>query len=296
MTTDQVELAREEYERQELIAAANATEAPNPMSNGGTAETITDPGTGDSVEVGMGARVISAPQYFPIYNRFTGKESRVPGYMLAPKLKERYRGDLKEYRGKRLFTTRKSDIVRYASRGVLKCYLHVDHENRAYYTSIGLGNFSCGADHIPTIVDLEQHMQKKHGKEWAVMAAAERRQTQEEEREYRRVMLRNAGGEVPATPAPTTAPVAMAETPVPVAYPEIVMVAPGAAPSAATTTEEPASESSSVIDAAVELVKVLGQGRFTEMCVQCDTVIRARSQTGAKSRLRKHEGDEHPGG
>ncbi len=70
-------------------------------------------------------------------------------------------------------------------RGTIKCYLHPDHENRAYFETLGLVGLTCNRsdpskksrDDLPSKLALDMHMKRAHPSALAVIEADEARQT-----------------------------------------------------------------------------------------------------------------------
>lgn len=136
------------------------------------AEGAPEPGTlktGDAIDsdtpiVGSVQHVSSAG-YVTLYNTRTGVPSPFNRNMLPDALRKRHNDpDYPEWLGKPAYEVRQTV---QPFKGDCLCLLHKDHAERTTFTAMGLGGLPvCRAAHLASPYEVEQHMKKKHRREW----------------------------------------------------------------------------------------------------------------------------------
>lgn len=96
--------------------------------------------------------------YAYVWDTQTGERSTIMKTMLAGQLKK-LRPD-----GARFFTPSKPLIEPFA--GTILCHLHADSEMKIIYQKLGVRT-TCERAHMPSLQDLEWHMQNRHRREYA---------------------------------------------------------------------------------------------------------------------------------
>jgi hypothetical protein len=152
---------------QEMLRDATSADVPsetldNPVLHKGD-ETLPSP---------MTVKQLQTAGYVYIWDTRTHERSPCLYYMLPQKLRQR-RPD-----GSYVFTTK--EPKEKPKRGTLKCLLHADDPNRAFYDSLGLA--TCKKSNLTAPYMVEQHMKKRHPQEWAII---ERERIQKEKAEDR---------------------------------------------------------------------------------------------------------------
>lgn len=98
-----------------------------------------------------------------VYSVVDGTPSQVLVSMLAKQLKKRIPRDEaipEEFWGKRAFTVDKPTIKDESPKFV--CWFHKDSPHRPELDAIGLAGVVCSKRNIPTLVDVEYHVMRKH--------------------------------------------------------------------------------------------------------------------------------------
>lgn len=109
----------------------------------------------------------SADDYVTIYDNWKGLASTIPVYMLAKKLRQRYPRENTipaNLWGRPVFslTPNVTPVV-----GHNLCWFHTESPMRDEMDTIGYQGVFCTKSNIPTPIGVEDHMQHKHGREWA---------------------------------------------------------------------------------------------------------------------------------
>lgn len=121
-----------------------------------------------------------AEEMVPIFHTLTGRSAIVPVYMLKNFLSHRFaREDWipNPMVGQRVWSL--TPTVE-PSKGQYMCFLHPKHPRHDEFSALGLTGHECHQDAIPTLHDLDLHMQRKHKSAWQ---AIERDRTAREQRE-----------------------------------------------------------------------------------------------------------------
>jgi len=132
---------------------------------------------------------VSSAGYVWVYDTKTGAPSKINMNMLHMQLKKRHED------GSLAFTVHKPAFD--PPRGECKCMLHPDNEERSYYDSLGLP--VCQSAHLRNPYEVQQHMKKRHPKEWATLESIKRERERQEDRDFQKALLGAAKG---ATEAP----------------------------------------------------------------------------------------------
>lgn len=152
------------------------------------AQKVAEPGDKPGTVVERGdtptvLRSVNSAGYCNIWDTRTGEKSVTNMNMLPAQLKK------KREDGSRVFTTVDPGITPF--RGSIKCLLHPEGEDRAHYDGLGFG--VCRKSNLVSQFHLERHMAHKHKDEWATIQKEREDQKREEDREFQRAMLRQAG-------------------------------------------------------------------------------------------------------
>ena len=147
-----------------------------------------------------------------VYNQYDGVPSRVNVSMLSKQLRKRFPKvtDIPaKFWGKRAFgMTPPADApVTFK----FTCWFHPDNEKYAELQRMGLTSQVCSKANIPTLMDVELHVQRKHPMRFKVIVAneAKERETRDRDRADKQLeaMLALAGkAAAPAAEAATPAP------------------------------------------------------------------------------------------
>ena len=139
------------------------------------------------VNGGIGVAASLADDRRTLYHIATGEPVEVPVALLSKTL-------MKRRQGKAAFSTTKPSGVEYRQ-GDVMCFLHPDHPGYADLHKIGLANRVCGggetppAAHLASEYDRDQHMQRRHHREWEVMERNRERLEREEQNRMQREQL-----------------------------------------------------------------------------------------------------------
>jgi hypothetical protein len=122
-----------------------------------------------------------------VYNQHDGTTSKILVSMLSKQLRKRFPrvGEIPENLwGKRAFgMTPPQNVVAKAE---LLCWFHKDSEKRDIIATAGLGGRVCRKSNIPTELDVEMHVQRKHPQEYKILAASERKIQEASDRDLQR--------------------------------------------------------------------------------------------------------------
>ena len=154
----------------------DAEKAPEPGARAGE---VLDPGSSDKPSVTMGS--VESAGYVYIYNTETYERSKCNQNMLRRKLLET-RPD-----GSYIWATRLLP-GQEPTRGQLKCLLHADSEQRAYYDTLGLP--TCGKSNLTSPFQQQMHMQRKHKTEWATIEQQRIATERQEDRDLYRGVIK----------------------------------------------------------------------------------------------------------
>jgi len=127
----------------------------------------------------MTVRQLSSAGYVYVWDTRTYERAPVLYYMLPSVLKRR-RQD-----GSFVWTT--NDPKQKPKRGTLKCFLHPDSPDRKLYDTMGLR--TCRKDNITNNYEVQQHMLKKHAKEWAAIETMIKEKERQEDRKLQQAIL-----------------------------------------------------------------------------------------------------------
>ncbi len=139
----------------------------------------------NEAEIGK-VKVISEAEKTRVWDSRTYQTGMVLNYMLNAKLKATRKD------GSRIWTTK--DPGQLPQRGKVKCFLHMDDENREHYKDLGLR--TCEKENIKNFHERNLHMQMKHPKEWASIREERDEKEKKIDRELQRAILsKMIGGE-----------------------------------------------------------------------------------------------------
>ncbi len=114
--------------------------------------------------------------WLPVWHTVTGELSVINANMLTIQLSKRLEN------GQRAFTTRDPGIIPF--RGILKCFLHTDDDDRETWDQMGMP--SCDKSNLPNQYQRLSHMLHRHKTEWGSIEERRNRQERVEDREYQR--------------------------------------------------------------------------------------------------------------
>lgn len=117
-----------------------------------------------------------------IYDTLTGDRSEVLVTMLPQQLRKTRKD------GSLVFTTVKPDFE--PVKGTIKCLLHPDDPNRAYYDTLGLP--TCPKSNITSTYHLIGHMRHRHKMEYGVIEQSRLDIEKVEEKEFRQKLFSKA--------------------------------------------------------------------------------------------------------
>lgn len=247
-------------------------------------------GTVNEEVVPMTVRTTSSAGYAYVWHTETARRVKVNRDMLRSQLKKT-RDD-----GKAAFTVFPPSHLGSPVYGMtvklgnLLCMLHERADQREYYTSLGLP--VCKKSTIPSVFQVQRHMQTKHGEEWRTLEGMRVLAEREEDRKAQQAqtdafMTMAEQGRAPVAPA-SEAPVVFTTLPV---------------------TDVPVENDQ---QGGIEVVRIEdkghgpGHGRkkpkkprgglpVSLPCTVagCGTVIEGKNKVGAISRLKKHMREEH---
>lgn len=130
---------------------------------------------------------VKSAGWVKIWDTRTGEVSITNRNMLMAQLKK------KREDGSRVFTTQDPHIK--VKRGNLKCMLHADDPNRAYYDSLGLP--VCPKSNLTSPYQVLRHMQKRHKTEWETLEQERKTREHDEQQEYQRSIVEIAQNQEP---------------------------------------------------------------------------------------------------
>lgn len=122
-----------------------------------------------------------------VYNQYDGVESRILVSMLSKQLRKRFPRSVEipeHLWGKRAFAV--SPPSNMPTRQALLCWFHPKSDRREMLNELGLGGRVCRKSNIPTEIDIELHMQRKHTADYNTVKEAVRRRDEAEDRAMRR--------------------------------------------------------------------------------------------------------------
>lgn len=121
--------------------------------------------------------------YVTLYSTLDGTPSRILVGMAPKKLRQRWPevpNVPEALWGKPCFT--RKPIIKYET-GSLPCMLGPDYHDRDFITEVGLGHITCRKHNFRTEFAVRQHMQHKHGDEFAAIESARTQREQEKARQ-----------------------------------------------------------------------------------------------------------------
>ena len=122
-----------------------------------------------------------------VYSTVDGTPSQVLMSMLAKQLRKRVPRDEaipEEFWGKRAFTIDKPNIPDNGPKYV--CWFHKESPQRPELDEIGLGGVTCTKKNIPTLIDVEYHVMRKHPQRFKLIEQHRNRKRENEDRTLRR--------------------------------------------------------------------------------------------------------------
>ena len=122
-----------------------------------------------------------------VYSTVDGTPSQVLMSMLAKQLRKRVPRDEaipEEFWGKRAFTHEKPNMPDTGPKYV--CWFHKDSPQRPELDEIGLGGVTCTKKNIPTLIDVEYHVMRKHPQRFKLIEQHRSRRREDEDRSLRR--------------------------------------------------------------------------------------------------------------
>lgn len=145
-------------------------------------------------------------QLTPLYNTRTGEEVRIPRFNVPYALRKVHNDpDYPSWIGKPLFSRTPPPGITYQL-GNVRCWLHPEHPDHAYYRSIlGPGMRTCRYNHGPSEFEMQTHVRNRHRHEWEMIQQAKERARQDASQEMQRAMveaLQQALKEQQASPTP----------------------------------------------------------------------------------------------
>jgi hypothetical protein len=179
---DQPILSEVEQEQlvQEMLAAQNSAEVAPEPGNFKTSDVI-HKGDGD-VPAPMVAHALESAGYVYVYGTKDRERSIINRNML-PAILRKTMDD-----GSRAFTlTPPKDGPR---RGTIKCKLHADSPDRAYYDSMGFD--TCVKANLPSPFMAQMHMERRHKVEWKTMENERLTAERLDDKEFQRTLLTKA--------------------------------------------------------------------------------------------------------
>jgi hypothetical protein len=166
-------------EEVELIESAESAIKRTDEPDFGSAGGLIPRGEGGVVDISDPTRLIT------IYESKTGEPRPVPAWTLTGKNSILRR---KHEDGTRVFSDKQSGDW---APGEVPCMLHAQHPRRDEFRKMGLIN-NCKSGNLASVYDQQQHMKLRHRREWATIEAAETRNREDEEREFRRLQAQVA--------------------------------------------------------------------------------------------------------
>lgn len=147
-----------------------------------------------SLPVPMVASTLTSAGHVYIYDTLSGARSVTNRNMLGQQLKKT-RPD-----GSKVFTTAKPAIE--PVRGTITCLLHASRPERAAYAAMGWE--ACRKATLPSEFQLRQHMAHRHRVEWATIEDQRLQRERQEDREFQRALIIQAGKSQPVDVLPKT--------------------------------------------------------------------------------------------
>ncbi len=146
-----------------------------------------------------------------VYNQYDGVKSMVLVSMLSKQLRKRFPRSVEipeHLWGKRAFGVNPPANV--PERQTLLCWFHPKSEQRSMLNELGLSGRVCRKSNIPTEIEIDLHVQRKHTKEYGMVKEALRRRDEAEDRAMRRQEIEALRAMAAATVREPEAPAAPA--------------------------------------------------------------------------------------
>ena len=146
---------------------------------------------------GMVVSDLASAGYSYLYETRTNEPTLVNNNMRAAQLMVTRPED-----GSLVFQSKKPSKTPW--RGSIKCFLHADQPDRAWYTAMGFS--VCRKATLPNQYQADNHARARHKEEWAAVVAARERREREEDREIQRNMANALAGRAAQAQVPEAEP------------------------------------------------------------------------------------------
>lgn len=130
-------------------------------------------------------KLMSSAGKLSVWNRHSGRQSDILTDQLRFQLRKRFPRN-HPMAGQRVYSLKPVDV---ATAPKLKCWLHPDHEKRAWLDSIGLAGKSCLAASIPTDYAIRVHMRRRHPAAYDLILDEERKEERRKDNDLRQQQL-----------------------------------------------------------------------------------------------------------